>query len=159
MTKKDLNKWIMYHEIHKLKRLGFGNARIARYLVKDSRTVRKYLRMTEEEYEQHLLRACQRNKKLDSYESFVVNKLSQYQDTSSAQIHDWLKEHHPSFPLVSSRTVYNFVMYVRQKHNIPFVNVCREYFPVEELPYAEQAQVDFGEYNLRLLDGLSLIHI
>jgi hypothetical protein len=109
--------------------------------------------MTEEEYEQYLLRISQRNKKLDSYESFVANKLIQYQDTSAAQIHDWLKEHNPSFPQVSSRTVYNFVMYVRQKHNIPFVNVSREYFPVEELPYGEQAQVDFGEYNMRLLDG------
>jgi hypothetical protein len=109
--------------------------------------------MTEEEYEQYLLRVSQRNKKLDSYESFVVNKLTQYQDTSAAQIHDWLKEHYPSFPQVSSRTVYNFVVYVRQKHNIPFVNVSREYFPVEELPYGEQAQVDFGEYNMRMLDG------
>lgn len=153
MTKKDLNKWIMYHEIHKLNRLGFSNARIARYLVMDCRTVRKYLSMTEEEYEQCLLRGSQRSKKLDSYESFVVNSLTLYQDTSAAQIHDWLKEHYPSFPQVSSRTVYNFVVYVRQKHNIPFVNVSREYFPVEELPFAEQAQVDFGEYNMRLLDG------
>ncbi len=153
MTKKDLNKWIMYHEIHKLNRLGFSKARIARYLVMDCRSVKKYLSMTEEEYELYLLRVCQRNKKLDSYESFVVNSLTLYQDTSAAQIHDWLKEHYPSFPQVSSRTVYNFVMYVRQKHNIPFVNVSREYFPVEELPYAEQAQVDFGEYNMRVLDG------
>lgn len=153
MTKKDLNKWIMYHEIHKLNRLGFSNARIARYLVMDWRTVSKYIGMTEEEYEQYLLRICQRNKKLDSYESFIVNKLTLYHDTSAAQIHDWLKEHYPSFPHVSSRTVYNFVMYVRQKHNIPFVKLIREYFPVEELPYAEQAQVDFGEYNMRLLDG------
>jgi transposase len=53
MTKKDLNKWIMYHEIHKLNRLSFSNARIARYLVMDCRTVRKYLSMTEEEYEQY----------------------------------------------------------------------------------------------------------
>jgi len=153
MTKQDLNKWIMYHEIHKLKMLGFSDARIARYLVMDTRTVSKYLNMREGEYEQYLLQAGQRNKKLAEYESFVLNKLTLYQDTTAAQVHDWLKEQHPSFPKVSCRTVYNFVMYIRQKHNIPIISSPREYFPVEELPYAEQAQVDFGEYNMRLLDG------
>ena len=39
MTKRDLNNWIMYHELHKLQRLGFSNAKIAQYLVIDARTV------------------------------------------------------------------------------------------------------------------------
>ena len=153
MTLKDLNNWIMYHEIHHLERLGFNKSKIARYLVMDVRTVHKYLQMTEEDYENYLLAVEQRDKVLASYEAFVKDRLSQFQDTSTAQIHDWLKEHHPDFPEVSPRTVYNFVMFVRQKHNIPVVKVCREYFPVEELPYGEQAQVDFGEYNMRLSDG------
>jgi transposase len=153
MTKKDINKWIMYTEIHKLKRFGFSGARIARYLVMNPRTVSKYLLMTVDEYEQFLLKSCERNKKLSTYESFVFNKLSLYQDTSTAQIHDWLKENYIYFPDVSTRTVYNFVMYVRQKYNIPIVSAGREFFPVEELPYGEQAQIDFGEYNMRLLDG------
>jgi transposase len=143
----------MYHEIHKLKRFGFSNARIARYLAMNPRTVSKYLSMSEEGYEQYLLQVCQKEKKLDPYESFVTNKLTLYPDTSAAQIHDWLKEHHPSFQDVSPRTVYNFVMHVRQKHNIPIVHGMREYFPVEELPYGEQAQVDFGEYNMRCPNG------
>jgi hypothetical protein len=37
MTKKDLNNWIMYHEIQKLNRLGFSNAKIARHLAMDAR--------------------------------------------------------------------------------------------------------------------------
>lgn len=41
MTTRDLNHWIMYHEIHKLKRLGFSNRKIAQYLVMDARTVKK----------------------------------------------------------------------------------------------------------------------
>lgn len=153
MTLKDLNNWIMYHEIHKLERLGFNKSKIAHYLVMDVRTVYKYLQMSEEDYENYLLAKEQRDKVLAPYEAFVKGKLSQFQDTSTAQIHDWLKEHHPEFPEVSPRTVYNFVMFVRQIHNIPVVKVCREYFPVEELPYGEQAQVDFGEYNMRLSDG------
>ncbi len=153
MTRKDLNNWIMYHEIHKLKRLGFRAAKIARYLVLDKRTARKYLQMTEQDYERYLLLFGERNKVLSPYETFVKEKLIQFQDTSTAQIYDWLLEHHPTFPKISSRTVYNFVMFVRQKYNIPFVSATREYFPVEELPYGEQAQVDFGEYNMLIANG------
>jgi hypothetical protein len=49
MNEKDINNWIMYHEIHKLSRMGFSSPKIARYVVMDSRTVRKYLNMTEQE--------------------------------------------------------------------------------------------------------------
>lgn len=153
MTKKDLNNWIMYHEIQKLNRLGFSNAKIAQRLAMDARTVSNYLKLDEQGYEQHLLRLGRRKMILAMYEDFVADKLSLYEDTSAAQIHDWLKEAHASFPEVSPRTVYNFVMFVRQKHNIPFVRAFREYFPIEELPYGEQSQVDFGEYNMRMSTG------
>jgi len=153
MNKKNLNNWIMYHELHHLDRLGFSKAKIADFLVMDARTVGKYLKMDEQEYEQHLAHLSVRKKILSEYETFVVNKLSDFQDTSTAQIHDWLKESHPDFPEVSPRTVFNFVMYVRQKHNIPYVPKVREYFPIDELPYGEQAQVDFGEYNMRTSTG------
>ena len=137
MTKKDLNNWIMYHELHRLQRLGFSNAKIAQFLVMDTRTVQKYLNMDESEYEQYLIQSSQRKKLLSAYEVFVTDKLSTFEDTSAAQIHDWLKESFPDFPQVSPRTVYNFVMFVRHKHNIPFVRPIREYFPIAELPYGD----------------------
>jgi len=149
MTKKDLNNWIMYHEIHRLKRLGFSISKTARYLVMDARTVNKYLQMTEEDFEGYLLSLLHRNKLLTPYETFVKEKLTLYPDTSTAQMHDWLKEHHPDLMDVTPRTVYNFVMFVRRKFNIPVVAPTREYFPIQELPYGQQAQVDFGEYNMR----------
>jgi transposase len=153
MTQKDLNYWIMYHETHRLSRLGFNPSKIASYMGIDARTVCKYLDMDEAQYEQHLIRLSQRKKILSPYEDFVATRLSQFKDTSAAQMHDWLKESHIDFPEVSPRTVYNFVMFVRQKHNIPYEHPVRDYFPVEELPYGEQAQVDFGEYNLRQPSG------
>jgi transposase len=137
MTQKDLNNWIMYHEIHKLKRLGFSKAKIACYLVIDTRTVKKYLQMSEQDYEKFLLSTLQRSKALSPYESFVKEKLHLFPDTSAAQIHDWLKEYHQDLPEITPRTVYNFVMAVRQKFNIPIVKSEREYFPIEQLPYGE----------------------
>ena len=68
-------------------------------------------------------------------------------------MHDWLMEHFPNFPGVTAKTVYNFVMWVRQKHHLPQTRPIREYNAVEELPYGLQAQVDFGQYNMR--DGLA----
>lgn len=153
MTNKHFNNWIMYHEIHRLSRMGFSTSRIANYLVLDSRTVKKQLQMSEQDFEQHLLNTQARAKILSPYENFVKNKLSDFPDTSSAQMYDWLKEFHPDLPDVSCRTVFNFVMFVRQKYNIPFVRITRDYFPVEQLPYGEQAQVDFGEYNMRAPGG------
>lgn len=152
MTEKDLNNWIMYHEIHKLNRMGFSASRIARFLGMDARTVRKYLQMTEAQYEEHLLRS-DRKKILSPYESFVADNLKEYPETSAAQIHDWLKEHHPNLPEASPRTVFNFVMFIRQKYNIPYEPVTRSFFPVQEQAYGYQAQVDFGEYNMRCSNG------
>jgi len=152
MTEKDLNNWIMYHEIHKLHRMGFTASRIARFLGMDARTVRKYIKMTEAQYEVHLLRS-DRKRILSPYESFVAENLKEYPETSTAQIHDWLKEHHPDLPEVTPRTVYNFVMFIRQKYNIPYEPVTRSFFPVEELANGYQAQVDFGQYNMRCSNG------
>ena len=153
MNKKVLNYWMMYHEVHKLQRLGFSKAKIARYLVMDKRTVKKFLKMSEADFEAYLIKQDFRPKILEPYEEFVKNKLTQFEDTSAAQMFDWLKEYHPDLPPVSVRTAYNFVMYVRQKYNIPIVtDDTRTYFPVEELPYGDQAQVDFGQYNMRTPD-------
>ncbi len=88
----------------------------------DARTVRKYLNMDEEEYEQYLIGSYQGKKILSDYEDFVAKKLSKFLDTSPAQMHDWLKEAHTDFPQISSRTMYNFMMFVCQKHNILFVH-------------------------------------
>ena len=153
MTKKILNKWIMYHELHHLDRLGFSRAKVAHYLDIDTRTAKRYLNMSEAEYEQSLLRISQRTRLLSPYEDFVKGRLTEYPETSTAQIHDWLKENYQDFPEVCQRTIYNYVTFVRHTHNIPYLSIHRDFFPVEELPFGKQAQVDFGVYNLRLSDA------
>ena len=146
---KYLNKLIMYHQIHKMDRDGFSLSKISRELVIDRRTVKFYLSMNESQYEQFLTAQAEKKRELEPYEEFVKCKLETYQETSAAQMHDWLKEHYPKFPGVTAKTVYNFVMWVRQKHHLPKTSPLRDYQAVEELPYGEQAQVDFGQYNLR----------
>jgi hypothetical protein len=150
---ENFNKLIMYYQIHKMFRDGWSKSRISEFLVINWRTVSKYLDMSDEEFLAHTEAQSNRQKLLTPYEGFVKIKLEKYPDTKAAQMHDWLKEHYAHLPEVSPKTVYNFVMWVRQQHNIPLTGPQREYCIVEELPYGQQAQVDFGEYNMRDTGG------
>jgi hypothetical protein len=144
-----LNKLIMYHQIHKMFRDGWTVSRISSFLGTNWRTTSKYLKMSEDEFLAFQESHSNRQKLLAPFEGFVKIKLEKYPDTKAAQMHDWLKEHYDHFPEASPKTVYNFVMWVRQQHNIPMAGTRREYCIVEESPYGKQAQVDFGEYNMR----------
>jgi hypothetical protein len=152
MNKFD-HKWIMYHELHHRHRSGMTPPQIASLLGMDTRTVKKLLAMSEQEYldfQQHL---STRSKKLAPYEDYIKSRLELCLEASSAQVHDWLKEHYPNFPNVNIKSVYNFVLYVRNKHQLLKIFDTREYSQVEQLPYGQQAQVDFGEYNMTDVDG------
>jgi len=109
--------------------------------------------MSEQEYLDYQERLSHRLKKLKPYEDFVRERLEACQEASAAQVHDWLKECQPDFKKVSTKTVYNFVLYVREKYRLPKVFAAQEFCKVPELPYGQQAQVDFGEYNMTNSDG------
>jgi transposase len=149
MDKKTIGDWIMYYEVQRLIREGLSFIAISKALGMDRRTVKRYSRMSEADYASFLGSKEIRDKLLTPYESFVRDKLTAHPAVSAAQMHDWLKEYHPDFVHISPKTVYNFVMALRQKYNIPLEEVSREYFVVEELPYGQQAQADFGHYILR----------
>jgi len=153
MDKKIMGLWIMYYEVQRLLREGLSYAAISAALVLNPRTVRKYAGMTEDTYSFFLAGRATRSKVLDAYEEFVKNKLMAHPSVKTAQMHDWLKEHYPEFPKVPPKTVYNFVFTLRQKYNVPLQQSPREYFVVEELPYGQQAQADFGQYILRTNDN------
>lgn len=148
-----LDKIMVYHEIHRLHREGFSIRRISDLLGFDRRTVSRNLAMEEKEFDRYLEGLGSRAKLLDGYESFVVERLRKFSDTSAAQMHDWLKESFPEFPQVSPKTVFNFVSFIRDKHRIPVIKGSREFALVEELPYGKQAQVDFGSYTMRTSTG------
>jgi transposase len=149
MDKKTISNWIMYHEIQRMLREGLSRTSIATTTGMDRRTVKKYASMTGEQYEQYLEKTECRTKVLSGYETFVKERLVTSPGASAAQVHDWLKEHHPSLAKTSPKTVYNFVMGIRQKYNIPLEKPGRDFFVVDQLPYGLQAQADFGQYYLR----------
>jgi transposase len=145
-----LSKLMTYYEVHKLSREGFSIRKISARLGLNWRTVKRMLTIEDDrDYERYLQTFAQKDKLLEPYTDFVRNRLEQFRDTSAAQMHDWLKEHYPDFPKVSGSTVFNFVHWIRQQHNLPQTAALRSYELVEETPYGSQAQVDFGAYSLR----------
>jgi transposase len=149
-----MNLLIMFHEIHRLKREGFSDAWISRHLVLNRRTVTKYLHMSEEEYLSYKDSGQPRNKLLARYEDFIHTRLEECPDASAAQVHDWLKEHFEDFIEVNEKTVFNFVLALRNKYAIPKLFHYRAFGKVEELPYGKQAQADFGEYHMTTGEGM-----
>lgn len=148
------HKWIMYHEIHHKQREGMRPSQIASYLVMDTRTVKKILTMSEQDFENYQLKLMYRSKKLSVYEDFVKQRLEGCPQASSAQVHDWLKEWHPDFPKISQKTVYNFTLYIRSKYGLPRVFAGRQYRMVEEQPYGRQMQADMGECHMTDVEGV-----
>lgn len=149
----------MYHEIKRMLRQGHSFSSVAQITGIDRRSVKKYASMTEAEYSGFLENKESRTRLLVAYEAFVKDRLLDTPAASSAQVHDWLKEHHPLLPKTSPKTVYNFVMAIRHKHNIPLENPGRDFFIVDQLPYGQQAQADFGQCYLRSKDhGRKKVH-
>lgn len=142
-------KMLMYHQVQKLSAEGYSVSKISAITGLHWRTVDRYIGMTEHEFEAFQENQSARRKQLLPYEHFVKGKLEQYRDTSAAQMHDWLKEHFADFPSVNPKTVFNFVQWVRGKHNLPVIQQLREYESVPECAYGKQAQVDFGETTMR----------
>jgi len=143
-----LRKYAMWHEVHRLQEQGLNKSQISKELDMDRGSVRKYLRMSEEEFLSSESYKRQYDLKLDDYETFVVEQLKQFPYLSAAQIEDKLKEHYGIDTInACSKTIFNFVARVRDRYDIPKPpgDTPRPYEMQEEVPFGEYAQVDFGE--------------
>lgn len=135
---------MIYQEVHRLKKLGFSNIKIAGKLQISRNRVIDYLGMTPDQFAEFISSLQNRTKKLDPYQENILMWLKEHPDVTSAQVHDWLQER-LDVTTVAENTVRNYVNDLRDKYNIPKVIVTRMYGTVEELPMGKQMQVDFGE--------------
>lgn len=122
----------LYHEIHKLKRLGFNISQIKRKVGVDRDTIRKYLGMDYEEMCAWTATLQNRQKKLGNHEEVIVQWLNEHPDLSAAQIEDWLLEEYPSLK-VGSSTIRLFVKELRNQYAIPKVKQARQYEAIPEV--------------------------
>ena len=95
--KTQLKVLSMYNEFKNLFADGLSKSAIARKTGHDRKTVRKYISMSEQELEHHLERISQRTKKLQRYEEFVRNRISNCIDCSASQVDfgvSWMRDQH-----------------------------------------------------------------
>lgn len=133
----------LFVEIQKLKRQGFKKLQAARNLNVDVKTIRKYWNMTYEDYKQYGNECLERSRCMAPYERFIIDKLKQFPDATSAQLYDWLRETYKEFKPAYS-TVRLRVRELREREGIPKIQKIRQYRAVDELPFGFQAQVDMG---------------
>lgn len=153
-----LRKYAMWYEVHRLKESGLNKSQISKELEMDRGTVRHYLRMSESDFLKSESYKRQYELKLEKYEGFVVDQLRQFPYLSASQIEDKLKEHYGGELGVCSKTIFNFVTRMREKHGLPKrpEDNPRPYEMQPDLPFGEFAQVDFGERYMSRESGGSV---
>lgn len=147
---QSFKKKIMWYEVKKLSSTkGNSDNKIAQLLGIDRRTVSKYKKMSESEFKSFIDKKRVYSKLLDPYYFYVKRLLELDNSLPAAVIEDRLKENHLDLPIVNSKTVYNFVKYVREKEHIFASSKIRQTAAIDEVPYGSQAQIDFGEHTMR----------
>lgn len=115
----------MWSKINELSRQSLSQMQIALKLDISRDTVRRYQRMSEKEFEEHIKsEALRRKRKLEPYEGFIKDLLQETLFLSASQIYDRLQEHYPDLPEVSERTVYNTVCLIREREELPKTGLC-----------------------------------
>jgi transposase len=145
-------KIVMWYKVKELSQNeGLNKSQIAKELGIDRGTVRRYLSMDEENFHQWLASPRQMPPKLIKYYDYVKETLKNKPYLSAAQIEDRLRENCSDLPDFHPKTVYNFVRMVRQREGIKKYQreKNRDYEKLPEVKYGSEAQVDFGQYNMR----------
>lgn len=147
----------MFAEIKRYRDEGLNKSQVAKRLDINYKTVLKYWDMNHDEFAKLRKKSESRKKKVDDYESEVLEFIKQYRDMSAAQIYDRLEERYGRLDF-KERTLRRHTNILREKHGLPKVAMSRQYEEIPELPMGYQAQVDLGEIWLER-DGLSKIKV
>ena len=143
----------MFIEIQQLKEAGFNKSQVKWRLGLNWKTVDKYWTMEPNEFAKAIDQAGRRTRKLDKYETVIIEWLRANPDMTSAQIDDWLRERYKD-DSIKERTVRSYVAHLRDKHGIPKQTAdSRQYQAVPDPPMGHQMQLDFGEKKVMTESG------
>jgi transposase len=143
----------MYAEIQERKQMGYSKRQCARELELDKKTVGKSWDMSEDAYAVYKQETKRRTRTLDPYREFIVGRLEEYPEITSAIIDDHPREAFGERFSSSYRSVRLYVAELREELGLPKPLAIRQYCAVEETPLGFQAQVDMGEMMMQDLFG------
>lgn len=135
----------MYKEIQRFKRQGKSIRNICSTVGASRNTVRKYYRMSEEEFISYLARCKRRGKKFEPYreEIITIYKQNTGRKVYTSSVFDVLEERYGSLP-ASERTLRNYITYLSESGGLDTGEAVRIYQKVPEAAPGSQMQVDFG---------------
>jgi transposase len=144
----------MYAEVHRLHALKFNNSAIGRKLGLDRKTVRKYLKMSMDDFIQWKSSLATRKRTLDDHKELILSWIKEHRDITGAQVFDWLKERFPDDIQVSESATREYVRLLREDYDLPKILTAQRCFEaVKDPPMGHQMQVDFGEIKVVDSDG------
>jgi len=143
-------KKLMYQRIQHFKRRGFTKADIVRETGLNKRTVWKYYRMSEKRYLRYIEKVRYRSKIFEPFKPniFEVYRENDFQELEKSAVYDYLEEKTGVLP-GTERSFRNYITYLTDIGQLKFNGKGRIYHPVEDLPYGQQLQIDFGEWRTK----------
>ena len=140
----------MYNKIQDLKRQGRSRRSIAKELKIDPKTVRKYYEMTEAAHRQMVADASKRDKLFDPFQDEIIEiyEINDYEELNMCSVYDFLEEKYESLP-GTEKSLRNYIRYLRRIGCLSLFTNERYYQQVEQLPFGQQMQLDFGEHKQR----------
>jgi hypothetical protein len=141
-------KNIMYQEIKKMQLMGRSRNQTSRELMIDIKTVRKYWKMNDQEYQKSLSEFLYREKEFDGLKNDILElyKKNDFIKLNVSAVHDYLLELNGIIP-ANENTLRNFVHYLIETGQLTLNEKRRYYMKVPDLPYGKQLQLDFGQYT------------
>ncbi|MCK5682694.1 IS21 family transposase [bacterium] len=136
----------MYKKIQNFKKNGLTRAEIVRQTGRDAKTVRKYYDMSPEEYAAYVTETSNREKNFNSFKDEILKVYEANGDRVliKSAVYDYLEELFGDLP-GTERTLCNFIEHLIETEQLVLTKNHRTYTPVEQLPFGQQLQVDFGE--------------
>lgn len=149
-----IKKLVMWYKVKEYHSQNLTKKQISKLTGLHRQTVAKYIKMSEAEFVSSQTYSRNYAHKLDRFEDFVVEELRNPAGLSAAQIEDHLRQRADYDRSTCSKTVYNFVQYIRRKHRIPAPSPDghRQFEKLQDTVPGEYAQVDFGERYMTRAD-------
>lgn len=137
-----------YKTIKNLNQAKKSKQEISRRTGFDPKTIRKYLKMSGEEFVKYSDKLKNRMKVFEPYKTDIIEifKKNNNKQVYKSSIYDYLREKYSELP-GSERTLRNYITYLKKAGEIAQVPE-RKYEPVEETPPGKQMQLDFGEEKI-----------
>jgi len=117
--------------------LGYKKQTAAKELEVDTKTVRKYWDMSEDDYLVYRVECKARTKNMDPYREYILGKLKTHREITSAIVYDNLQEDFANFEL-SYRSVRRYVSELREAEDLQKPVKIRQYMEVSDLPMGFQ---------------------